>query len=104
VIHITADAVIEIGAITGGFGITATIRNIGIVDAVKVNWSISLQGPVFFGKEKTGTLLQIVPAGERTVATGFFLGLGTTKITVKAMDTEKTATAFLLGPFALNVR
>jgi hypothetical protein len=103
-IHIAAEAQIEIGGITGGFGITAAIRNIGIVDAVKVNWSISLQGPVFFGKEKSGTLLQIAPDGERTVTTGLILGLGTVTITVKAMDAEKTATAFLLGPFALQVR
>jgi hypothetical protein len=104
VIHVTADAVIQIGAITGGFGVFAVIKNIGIVDAVKVNWSISLQGLVFFGKQTGGAVLQIAPNGERTVKTGLVLGLGTVTIVVKAADAEKNATAFLLGPFALKVR
>jgi hypothetical protein len=104
VIHIAAEAVIEIKTISGGFGISAVIRNIGVVDAVKVNWSISLQGLVFFGKETGGAVLQIAPNGERTVKTGLVLGLGTITITVKAADAEKNATAFLLGPFTLKVR
>lgn len=103
-IHIVAEPQIEIGAITGGFGVTAAIQNIGIADGVKVNWSISLEGMVFFGKEKTGTILQIAPDNQRTITTGLIFGLGTVTITVTAADAEKTATAFLLGPFALSVR
>lgn len=103
-IHIVALPQIEIGAITGGFGVNAAIRNIGIVDAIKVNWSISLQGKVFYGNEKAGTILQITPNGARTVKTGLVLGLGAITITVVAADTEKTATAFLLGPFAFSVK
>jgi hypothetical protein len=84
--------------------ITAEIKNTGIVDASHVNWSISVQGMVLFGKQKSGTLLSISPGDSLTITTGFVLGLGAVNITVTALDSEKTATAFLLGPFILNVR
>jgi len=103
-IHIILAPQIEIGAITGGFGITAEVRNIGIINATKVNWTISLQGLVIFGKEKGGTIPQIALDAAQKIKTGLILGLGTINITVNAADAEKTATAFLLGPFVLSVR
>lgn len=95
---------IEIGTISGGMKITAEIKNTGVVDASHVNWSISLQGMVLFGKQKSGTLLSISPGDSLSITTGFVLGLGAVNITVTALDAEKTATAFLLGPFILNIR
>jgi len=103
-IQIVEGPQIEIGTISGGMKITAEIKNTGVVDASHVNWTISLQGLVFFGKEKSGTLLSISSGGSSAVSTGWVLGLGAVNITVTALDVEKTATAFLLGPFILNVR
>ena len=103
-IHIAAAPQIEIGTISGGMRITAEIKNMGIVNATDVNWTVTLQGLVLFGKEKIGTIPMIVPGISSDVATGLVFGFGTISITVTAADVEKTATAFLLGPFVLNIR
>jgi hypothetical protein len=103
-IQIVEGSNIEIGTISGGMKITAEIKNTGIINASHVNWTITLQGLVLFGQEKTGTLLGISPGASLDVSTGLILGLGTVDITVTAADVQKTATAFLLGPFVLNIR
>jgi hypothetical protein len=103
-VHIITAPQIEIESIAGGLGITVTIQNTGIVDATEVNWSITLNGLVLFGKESTGSIAKIVPGFAPTIQTGLIFGLGTIDITVTAADAEKTATAFLLGPFVLNIR
>ncbi|HWR27581.1 MAG TPA: C25 family cysteine peptidase, partial [Candidatus Thermoplasmatota archaeon] len=80
-IQIVEGPQIEIGTISGGMKITAEIKNTGIVDASHVNWSITLQGLVLFGQEKSGTLLGISPGDSLDVSTGLILGLGTVDIT-----------------------
>jgi hypothetical protein len=105
VIHIVALPRIQIGAITGGFGLTVQVKNVGAGVANDVNWSISLKGGlVLLGRENSGTLLKVMPGFSPKVTTRFVLGLGTVTIHVTASDAEKTATALLLGPFFLNVR
>jgi hypothetical protein len=103
-IHIVLAPQMEIGTISGGLRITAEINNVGIVNAINVTWTISIQGLVLFGQEKTGTIPQISPGSTSTTNTGLLFGLGTIDITVTADEAEKTATAFLLGPFIINVR
>ncbi len=105
IVHIISAPQIEIGTISGGLGVTVTIQNTGLVDATEVNWTISLSGGlVLYGKETTGSIAKIVPGFTPTIQTGFIFGLGTIDITVTAADAEKTATAFLLGPFIFNIR
>jgi hypothetical protein len=58
---------------------------------------------VFFGKTKSGTLSTLASGGSNEVSTALVFGLGSVSITVTANDIEKTATAFLLGPFVLKV-
>jgi len=103
-IHIIVGPQIEIGAISGGLKITAEIKNTGVVNATQVNWTISLEGFVIFGHEKSGSIPTIIPNGNFVISTGLIFGLGTIDIIVTAADAEITATAFLLGPFILNVR
>jgi len=103
-IQIVEGPQIEIGTISGGLKITAEIKNTGIVNASHINWTITLKGLVLFGQEKSGTLLSISPGDSLDISTGFILGLGAVDITVTAAGAEKTATAFLLGPFVLNIR
>jgi len=103
-VHIVPPPQIDIGAITGGFGVKAVISNIGTVDVTGVNWTISLQGLVFMGKEETGTPLDIPANESKTISTGLVLGVGTIGITVTAGNLEKTATAFLFGPLVFKVR
>ena len=105
IIHILAIPRIEIGAITGGFGVTAEIKNVGAGTATNVNWSISLEsGLVLLGRQTTGTFAKIMPSFGPKATTNFVFGVGTVTIHVTASNAEKTATALLLGPFFLNVR
>jgi len=103
-IHIIEGPQIEIGTISGGLKITAEIKNTGMVNASDINWTITIQGLVLFGQEKSGTLLALSVNNSIDVSTGLVFGLGSVGITVTAADVEKTATAFLLGPFVLNTR
>ncbi len=103
-IHIVSGPLIEIGTISGGLGVTATIQNTGAIDATNINWTISLQGRVFFGKEFSGSVPKIMPGFSPSVHTGLVFGIGSVDIIVTAADVEKTASGFLLGPFVLNVR
>ena len=81
-LEITIVPIIDIGVITGGlFKVTTNIKNLGEIDATNVNWSISLQGGAFIGKETRGT--GTIPFGEDLIITSnFIIGLGSTTITV----------------------
>ncbi|KYK21092.1 hypothetical protein AYK25_03690 [Thermoplasmatales archaeon SM1-50] len=91
---------LEIGEITGGFGVTARVVNTGVVEASNVAWSISLtDGVVLFGRNTTGTLTKIQPGFSPQIRTGFLFGIGKITIIVTADTAEKTVSAVLLGPF-----
>jgi hypothetical protein len=91
VIYSTAE--LEIGNITGGlFKVKATIKNVGFVDADHVEWTMTLVGGAFIGKEAGGTILAIGAGEERTVSSGTIIGLGKTVITVTATCTGSSAT------------
>jgi len=78
---------IKIVDISGGFGVTATIKNVGNTDAADVEWSITLEGGlILIGKEKTGTV--DIPAGDEAVVKSTILGFGNTVITVTAECAE----------------
>jgi len=94
---------LEIGEITGGFGLTAEIKNTGGVEAVNVDWNIKLDGFVLIGKEKSGNFTKIMPGFSPIATTGFVFGIGPVDITVTADDAEKNVQALLIGPFVLNV-
>jgi hypothetical protein len=107
---IAPQPVLEIGAITGGFGIKSSVKNTGEGAATNVDWTITLDGKlVFLGKSSTGTFATIAPAGDEAIKAGFILGFGKTNIVVSAtcdegVEAEATASAFVLGPFVLGVK
>ena len=95
--------VLNIVSVSGGFGVKATVANIGTADAENVEWSITFDGPVFIGKEKSGTI-DIPAGGEATIKSGFILGIGPATVTVNVGGTTKTASCFVLGPLVLGVK
>ena len=96
-------AVVGVGAISGGMGVTATVDNTGSMDASNVDWTISFDGGVFVGNEKTGTVT--VPAGgEATVKTGFIFGVGKTTASVNVGGATEKISGFVLGPLVLGVK
>jgi len=101
-VHIESGPEIELGNITGGFGVTATVNNKGAGVARNVNWSITLTGGlVLLGRHTTGTFSVIQPGFSPKIHSDFLFGIGSLTITVTAATVEKTAKAFLLGPFVL---
>jgi hypothetical protein len=78
--------------ITGGFGISATIKNTGTTDVTNIDYTINLDGKlIFFGKSKNGTIATLA-AGEETTVNDIAIGFGSTGITVTADDTSANAT------------
>jgi hypothetical protein len=101
-VHIESAPELEIGAVTGGFGITATVSNIGAGVATNVHWNITLtSGLVLLGRHTSGVLNVIQPGFNPKVHTGFIFGIGSVSVTVDASTAEKTVRAFLLGPVVL---
>jgi aminopeptidase YwaD len=107
-ITIVAKPGLEIGEVTGGFGLHVVIRNTGAMDATQIQWNISFQGFVFIGKEKTGSIETIAPDSFLTVKTGLIVGFGQVEVTITAAaeglaPLEQHVSAFVVGPFVLRV-
>jgi len=93
--------VLEIDNITGGlFKISAVIKNNGSVDAMGVDWSITLNdGFIPLGKKTKGRVINI-PAGENiTVRSMMIIGLGKTRITVTAECVEGSSDTKIRNAF-----
>ncbi|MBN1280120.1 MAG: hypothetical protein JXA00_00555 [Candidatus Thermoplasmatota archaeon] len=88
--------------ITGGLGVSATIKNNGTEDLTGVAWSIDLEGGlIIIGKTKSGTV--DIPTGEEATVKSFVLGLGKPTITVTADDATATATGTVFLIFVFGV-
>lgn len=96
-------AVISIESISGGFGVKATVSNIGAAPAKNVKWSIDIDGFVIIGKHSEGTIDTLNPGESKTVGPTLVLGFGPVTITAKADGATKTASGFMLGPLVLGV-
>jgi len=87
------EPVLEIENITGGlFKVKATIKNTGAADATNVDWSITLAGGAFIGKQTSGTLTSLAAGAQQTVSSKFILGFGKTVVTVTATIPESSDT------------
>jgi len=84
-INIVDVPVLEIEDIHGSlFKVSVVIKNNGSTDATGVDWSITLDGGLIWGKETIGGIMSI-PAGENiTVKSKIICGLGRTVITASA--------------------
>jgi hypothetical protein len=100
-IHITGVPAIEIGNITGGFGVKAEILNRGTGEATDVHWTITLDGFVILGKETKGEFTKIMPGFTPKAKTGLLLGLGRVAITVTAEEEQKLAQGLIFGPLVV---
>jgi photosystem II stability/assembly factor-like uncharacterized protein len=82
--------------ITGGFGISATIKNLGSSDLTNASWNLSFEGGIIlFGKQKSG--ITTIKAGNEVTLTYLVFGFGKTTITltITSSKTTKHARIFL---------
>jgi hypothetical protein len=99
---------LEIGEVSGGFGVSAVIANNGDGDATDVEWSIGFDGGIVIPKQKTGTISILEPGYDET-ASAIVFGLGKPTITIsvecaEGSSDERTTSGFVLLFFVLNVQ
>jgi len=95
--------IIEIESISGGYGVTAKISNTGNADTTDVEWSISFDGGVFVGAEKSGTISTLAAGDSVTISSGFILGLGGTDITITGGSSSSSASGTVLFFFVIGL-
>ena len=95
---------ISVKTISGGFGVSAEIENVGTADATNVQWSIDLEGGlVIIGSHADGTISTLAAGATQTVKIGFVLGIGGVTITAAAGGASKIASGTVLGPLVIGV-
>ncbi len=98
-----SSAILNIESVSGGFGLSATVSNVGNAPAEDVEWSIDIDGLVIIGSHKEGTIDLLEADDSATISTGFILGLGKATITIAAGEVSTEASATILGPFVLGL-
>jgi PKD repeat protein len=83
--------------VRGGLLVTAVIQ----AGDIPVQWTITVDGSVFFGGEASGT----IPADmQASVKLPISLGFGKVDVTVTANGVQDKYTGFMIGPFVLNLQ
>jgi hypothetical protein len=96
--------------ITGGFGVKATIKNNGTLNATKIQWKFNLTGGlILLGKTKSSTILSLAVGASATAKDVPILGFGKTTIKLEVSCAEgqsatKSATGTVFLFFVLGVK
>ena len=94
--------------VSGGFGISLTIDNVGDADANDVDWNVTFEGGFILipkGGYADGTI-DTIPAGDQAIEDIFVFGLGSTLINIEiqvqgeVLISEETP-AFVFGPIVI---
>lgn len=86
-------ASIQIQTITGGlFKVKTSIKNTGTLTATDIDWSITLTGGAFIGKETTGNIASLTAGASQAISSKLILGFGKTVVTVTATGAESSDT------------
>lgn len=90
--------------VSGGFGVTAIINNIGTKVLTNLDWTITLYGDnIWFGQTRSGLISSLAPGGSITVRNFPFFGFGEIGIAVKAGNIGVYAKGTAILFFVLGV-
>jgi hypothetical protein len=91
-IEILGGPILKIKSVKGGlFKVKVVIENNGGTDATNVDWTISLVGGAWIGKESNGTVDNIPVGGKAEVTSKLIMGMGKTQVTATATVPESSA-------------
>lgn len=103
-----SESILDIQTINGGlFKVKSKIKNKGDTEVTDVNWSITLDGGAFIGKETTGTIPSIPTSGEVEISSNYILGIGPTTVTVNAEipeDSDKRSQEGFILLFFISIK
>ena len=85
--------------ISGGFGLSVVIKNVGETDLYDLRWSFELNGLILI-LNKHGTIASL-PAGSETKIRKLAFGIGSGAIRITVGNLSKTASFFIIGPFVI---
>jgi len=95
---------ILVESISGGFGVSAVIKNAGNAVATNVQWSLDVEGGlVITGNHADGTINSLAAGDSTTVKIPLVLGFGGITIKATADGATKSATGTLLLLFVVGV-
>jgi len=85
--------ILDIISISGGLGVTATIKNIGDGPATDVAWNIRVTGGILnrIDVNESDIVLSLAAGAEFEAKTGIFLGFGKIEITVSVTCDEESS-------------
>jgi len=84
--------------ISGGFGLSIIIKNLGSEDISNIQWSVDLSGIILIGKTMEGSITLIPAYGEISVKT-FVFGFGSVVVRATAENISYTSKCYMIGPF-----
>lgn len=87
--------------ILGGFGASASIKNIGDETLTDITWSVVLEKKGFVKKHFDGTIETLSSSQETTIGRFLLFGLGLATIRVAANGVGNTAQCVFIGPFVI---
>lgn len=94
--------ILDIQAVSGGlFKVKTSIKNTGTLVASNVQWTITLTGGAFIGKDSSGSIPSIEPGASAAINSKFILGFGKTSVKVTATIPESTDTVTQNGTIFL---
>ena len=89
--------------ISGGFGISVIVKNVGEVDYEYIPWSIDIEGLVFLGSFTEGNIELLKPGDQIVIRSDLVIGFGPGTITVLMDEIDPCiGDAFIIGPFVLG--
>jgi hypothetical protein len=94
-VNITTGVSVEI-TVAGGLGITATIKNNGVMALTNMSWNIQLNGGLILVGKTKGGVIPSLGVGNQTTVKDFVFGLGKPTIIVNAGGFQATVAGAVL--------